>query len=129
MRIKFYSIFSILGIASILISCYSWTVITPTIILSTASPSQISTGTAMPTIESTTTTVPSCRVRTGIPDGKLNLRYGASDISQVITVLAEGQILYPISNVYNGWLAVTTENGEYTGYVNAKYITCQGEQK
>lgn len=77
----------------------------------------------MPTINLTETRIPSCYVKTGIPDGHLNMRSEPNEYAEIITVLAEGQMLYPIGRLQDGWIAVTTMTGEIVGFVNAKYTT------
>jgi hypothetical protein len=133
MRVKLYFIFLYLGIACMLIACYSWTIITPTVIANLSpSPTQTSTiqptGTIMPKAIATLTLTPSCYVKTNIPDGHLNMRSHPSEISTIVTVLNEGQMLYPIGPVRDGWVAVATITGEQVGYVKASYTTCQEEK-
>lgn len=77
---------------------------------------------------SQTTIIDVCFVKTGIQDGHLNMRAEPSEISQIITVLNEGQKLYPIGIIQNGWLPVAVENCENVGYVNASYTTCPEEK-
>lgn len=130
---KVYHIFLNIGIACILIACSSWAIITPTVISSLApSPTQTNivqpTGTAMPKAISTMTVTPSCYVKTNIPDGHLNMRSEPSEISTIVTVLSEGQTLYPIGPIRDGWVAVATITGEQVGYVNASYTTCREEK-
>jgi uncharacterized protein YgiM (DUF1202 family) len=59
-----------------------------------------------------------CQVRTGIPDGSLNLRAGAGMRYAVIEVLEEGQVLTVLAR--GAWLRVRTR-GDLTGFVNAKF--------
>ena len=82
----------------------------------------------MPKAISTITITPSCYVKTNIPDGHLNMRSQPSEISTIVAVLSEGQVLYPIGPIRDGWVAVATITGEQVGYVNAKFTTCQEEK-
>ena len=88
---------------------------TPTAV-TTVTPQRITPSPRPPT--STATPLPSCRVRTGIPDGRVNLRTGAGVSYAVVRVLREGELLKVLQRA--AWLKVRTAGGN-TGFIYARY--------
>lgn len=79
------------------------------------------TRTAQPS--ATHTTRPAmCEVKTGVDDGKVNLRSCAGTSCEVKRILTEGERLTIITAGL--WVKVTTEGG-VTGWLNNKY--CKGK--
>jgi uncharacterized protein YraI len=78
------------------------------------------------TPKSTPSTIPTqCKVKTGIEDGGLlNLRTGPGTGYTPVKVLHEGDVIL-LANIpaRDGWQSVTV--GGLTGWVNARYITCE----
>ncbi|MCC7119889.1 MAG: SH3 domain-containing protein [Anaerolineales bacterium] len=63
-----------------------------------------------------------CRVKTGLQAGKVNLRACGGTDCPVLIILHEDEPLTQTQAV-NGWLAVETASGLH-GWVNSKYADC-----
>lgn len=83
--------------------------------------------TVAPSIESPTprpiTQSTTCKVKTGIDAGKLNLRTGAGVQYAIMRVLHEGEILTVIERGDGNWYEVTDAQGDH-GFINSRY--CEG---
>lgn len=76
----------------------------------------------------TTTLMPmvqACRVTTGLPDGRLNLRACSGIDCPIVTTVNEGETLFQTQAV-DGWLAVKTAGG-LIGWVNSQFTNCKNE--
>ena len=62
-----------------------------------------------------------CRVKTGLAEGRLNVRSCGKLACPVLTVLYEGDTL-TITQTINSWLEVTTASG-LPGWVNSNYCS------
>ena len=105
----------------LLTSCNPYEGIGPTAAVST----ETRTPTIGPTpIANTQTPAPRvCIVKTGIPEGSLNLRTGAGIEYSIITTLTEGQRLTLTTAAARGaWIQVTSSD-QVTGWVNSIYCT------
>ena len=73
-----------------------------------------------------------CQVKTGLVEGRLNVRACSGLACRVLDVIHEGETLTPtISKTVNGWLEIQTADGPSTGsghglrgWVNSKFTTC-----
>lgn len=66
-----------------------------------------------------------CQVKTGLSEGRLNLRACGGMDCPILATVNEGETLTQAQTV-NGWLEVTTAGG-LTGWVNSKFINCTNE--
>lgn len=66
-----------------------------------------------------------CQVKTGLPEGRLNLRACGGMDCPILAFVNEGETLTQAQTV-NGWLEVTTAGG-LTGWVNSKFTDCTNE--
>lgn len=108
-------------LAFLLNSCNPYAGIGPAATVST----ETGTPTIYPTpIADTQTPAPRvCIVKTGVPEGSLNIRTGAGIEHSIITTLSEGQRLILTAAAARGdWIEVTT-NQAITGWINSRYCS------
>src|SRR5687768_2391464 len=109
-------LFALCELIALLTSC------SPYVELPTATPTARQTVTPAPqrkpTVIKFPTPFPTCTVRTGIPDGIVNLRTGAGVSHAVIRVVHEGEKLSVVQRA--AWLQVIDARGN-RGFINSRY--------
>jgi hypothetical protein len=79
------------------------------------------------TTNTTSLTRPECRVKTGYPDGTVNLRRGAGLNFGVRAILNENDVLESLGIRENGFLKIVRQSDNATGFVKELYIICPDE--